>query len=211
MHFITTGSIQHEHASLSIVLRMMTFENVVPRIYMGAGLKSSNAKMSDSANSERCPPDSSDRESFQQSPNPTYIYTRRKFGYKHVCIYVYMCICMSFQQSPKPTVIYVIYKYMCVSKYLFTFMTSPSSTVPPSGGSSLARALGSSVWKMEEKSRFTCIYKEKSCSPSCVSINQTSCSCVYENMLAATRFTCIHTHAVAIHLYIYTQGLFWNV
>ena len=89
MHFITTGSIQHTHAhaSPSIVLRITTFENEVPRIYMGAGLKSSNAKMSDSASSERCPPDSSDSESFQQSPNPTYIsHAENLVTNRYVCM-----------------------------------------------------------------------------------------------------------------------------
>mmetsp|Transcript_69897 Transcript_69897/g.164484 ORF Transcript_69897/g.164484 Transcript_69897/m.164484 type:complete len:203 (-) Transcript_69897:889-1497(-) len=80
--------------------------SISSRMYMGAGLNSSSARMRERARSERCPPLSSERDSFQQSANPT-------------------------------------------------LNSSPSRTVPPSGGSSLACAPGSSVEKMEPKSRFT--------------------------------------------------------
>lgn len=39
---------------------------------MGAGLKSSMARMSESANRERCPPLSSVRDCFQTPPNATH-------------------------------------------------------------------------------------------------------------------------------------------
>ena len=78
-------------------------------MYIGAGLNTSSDSTSDSASRLRCPPLSSDSDSFSFPPNDTRT-------------------------------------------------SSPSSTLPPFGGSSRAEAPGSSVEKMEPKSRFTFAY-----------------------------------------------------
>jgi hypothetical protein len=92
--------------------------------------------MRESARRERCPPDSSDSESFQQSPNPTFITNPS-----------------STVPPWQPRVSVSICTFAPAAASVFgTFLYWATW-----GGSNLALALGRSVWKIEEKSRFTCV------------------------------------------------------